>query len=61
MGVCDPEYVKLVRNVPLRVEGGIQVMLSCTCRSDPGTREDITSSSVTGIGAVLCVWKRKEI
>ena len=43
--------LKRVRNIPLRVEGGVQVMSSRTSLSDPDTLEDTITRSVMGIGA----------
>ena len=45
--------MKRVRKVPLRVEGGIQEISRRTSRSDPDIREDVISSSVIRMGAVL--------
>ena len=42
-----------MRKIPLRVEGGVQVMFRRTSRSDPDIREDVISSCVIRTGAVL--------
>ena len=57
--VCEPAKVKRVRKIPLRVEGGVQVMSRRTSRSDPDIREDVISSCVIRMGAVLYERERR--
>ena len=43
--------MNVVRNVPLRVVGGVQVTLSTTVVSEPGSGEEAISSCSMGVGA----------